>query len=286
MDRDGVKSHYGPMIRVLRLYRALPSKVVGIWVQPLPLAMFVGVISLATATYFAVTIDRFGWDVDITRALQDFRLGSFKFPRGLLFWMGVRGVAGAILLVAVAVFWFQGRRLGALFLFAIGIPDVFNFLLRHVVARPRPSEDFVEVIGGSQGYSFPSGTSLHVVLFYGFLLYLLSGSISSRRLLYSIWAIAVVYIGVTGLLLIYDGRHWFTDVMGGYMYGGFFLLVWIVLYRRAEVWIRGEQARVLVARFPGYLRKPAEFGLRLLVTRPDSKSRPSPRHRNAPNRLP
>ena len=85
----------------------------------------------------------------------------------------------------------------------------------------------VEVVigyGGIQGSGFPSGHAVHVVLFYGFLLLLARLYIPNPALVRTIFALGVAYMLATGPWLIYDGRHWLVDVLGGYSYGAFYLL--------------------------------------------------------------
>ena len=221
--------------------------------------------ALATATYFAVRIDVFGWDVDITRWVQGFSLGEARFLRGWLFWMGVKGVAGVVLVVMLYVFWSRRRRIEAVFLVLVGVPDAFNVALREIIGRPRPTLELVEVFGGPQGYSFPSGHALHVTLFYGLLLYLAGRYISSRRIVYSLRAVGIIYILVTGLWLIYAGRHWFTDVMGGYIYGVMYLLLFIAGFRATVRWMADERSLELPNRLPRPLRGPVRYGLRILI---------------------
>ena len=48
--------------------------------------------------------------------------------------------------------------------------------------------------------------------------------IPNPALVRTIFALGVAYILVTGPWLIYDGRHWLIDVLGGYSYGAFYLL--------------------------------------------------------------
>ena len=217
------------------------------------------------ATYTAVTVELFDWDVDITLWVQGYSLGPARFLTGWLFWMGIRGVAGAFLAIVSVVLWFRNRRVEAVFLILIIVPDAFNFLLRALIERPRPSVELVEVIGGFQGGSFPSGSSLHFLLFYGFLMYLAGLYISSRRMVYGLWAAGALYVLVIGLGLIYAGRHWFTDVLGGYLYGTFYLLSWIAAYRWAKRSIEDGQALRLLRRFPPFLSRPLEYGLRIIT---------------------
>ena len=39
-----------------------------------------------------------------------------------------------------------------------------------------------------------------------------------------------------GLWVIHHGRHWPSDVFGGYLYGLFYLALWIKLYPWAKAW--------------------------------------------------
>ena len=172
-----------------------------------------------------------------------------------------------MMVLAFGTLWLQRQRLEAIFLGLISIPDLFNIWLRELIGRPRPTADLVDVLigyGRAQGDSFPSGHALHVVLFYGFLIYLVALYISNRSLIRAIWALATVYILFSGLWLVYDGRHWFVDVVGGYVYGGFYLLVLIAAYRWAGERVRRNEHLQLSRMLPRPLRKPAEYLLRLV----------------------
>jgi undecaprenyl-diphosphatase len=163
--------------------------------------------------------------------------------------------------------WLKRQRLEAVSLGLISIPDLFNILLREIIGRPRPTADLVDVLigyGGVQGNSFPSGHALHALLFYGLLMYLAARYIPNRPQVGVIWALGTVYILVSGLWLIYDGRHWFTDVMGGYMYGALYLLVLIAAYKWAKERVRRNEHLRLSRLAPRPLRKPTESLLRLL----------------------
>lgn len=229
------------------------------------LGIFVSLVAVLAATYLAVTVDSFGWDVDITRWLQGFDLGSARFLRGWIFWMGVRGFAGVTFLVAFAAFWHKRHRIEAIFLALVGFPDLLNTLLRDLIARPRPSRDLVEVIGGPQGFSFPSGTTLHSLLFYGLLLYLVHPHIARPRTEYLLWVVVALYTLISGLWVVYDGRHWFTDAVGGYVYGMLYLLVMVAAYRKTRVWLVGTQPDHLSGLAPAFMRRQVGYVLRLIL---------------------
>jgi membrane-associated phospholipid phosphatase len=188
---------------------------------------------LALSTYNAVTTDRFPADLSITRWLQKLDLGPI---RGLLFTMGLRGVAGVTLGLTALWLWFRGHRVEGVMCLLIVLPDISSFALRDLFDRPRPDSDLVVVYGGPQGASFPSGTALHTIFFFGFVLYLLPRIQLSSPWKRAVAAACVVYIPVMGLWVVHHGRHWPSDVLGGYVYGAVYLYLWIKLYQVARAW--------------------------------------------------
>lgn len=203
-------------------------------------AFAVVLTALAALTYGALTTDRFGWDVTVINRVQDSVDESTLGPiPDLLFWMGLKGIAGLAIGALAAILWFKGWRAEAFFTALIIIPDAFNVALREIIGRPRPTEILVRnVLGGPQGHSFPSGYALHVTLFCGFAVFLARRLMqpSGRRFLLQIFLIA--YILIAGLWLLYNGRHWPSDVLGGYVYGAFYLMVLIWGYLRYTTWRR------------------------------------------------
>ena len=153
-----------------------------------------------------------------------------------------------MLLILLAVVWFTGHRTAIPFLAIIGLLDLFNIPLRDIIARPRPTSDEVGVIigyGGIQGDSFPSGHALHVVLFYGFFMYISKQIIKSDHIRTALYIVLGIYLPLSGVWLIFDGRHWFSDVLGGYTYGIFYLLLIIVAHKRYVPWAQRLKNKVL-----------------------------------------
>ena len=223
--------------------------------------IIVALMAMVVLTYAALTVDYYRWELEFSLWLQGFALGPADFLRGVLFWVGVREVAGAALLAVCLVLWLLRWRLEAIFVALVFIPDALNILIKELIGRPRPTADMVEVVigyGGVQGYGFPSGHAVHAVLFYGFLLFLARLYIPNPALVRTIFALGVAYILVTGPWLIYDGRHWPIDVLGGYSYGAFYLLAIIAAYNRVLERVRdGEHPRLFGLLHPS-LRRPRE----------------------------
>ncbi len=223
--------------------------------------IIVALMAMVVLTYAALTVDYYSWELEFSRWLQGFTLGSADFLRGVLFWVGVREVAGAALLVVCVALWLRRWRLEAMFAALASVPDLLNIVIKELIGRPRPTDDIVEVVigyGGVQGYGFPSGHAVHAVLFYGFLLFLARLYIPNPALVRTIFALVCAYILVTGPWLIYDGRHWLIDVLGGYSYGAFYLLALTAAYNRVLERIRdGRRPRLFGLLHPS-LRRPRE----------------------------
>ena len=183
----------------------------------------------------AYNVEFFDWELSLSLWVQSFSLGPFAFLKGWIFWMGVRGIAGTVMVVVCVLFWIIRKRLEVLFLILISIADIFNMFLKEFIGRPRPTDELIDVVigyGGIQGSSFPSGHGVHIVLFYGFLLYLARREIKNCTIFTMLLLSGICYMLLSGVWLIYDGRHWLTDVLGGYSYGAFYLLVLVSIYRR------------------------------------------------------
>src|SRR5258708_27909172 len=89
-------------------------------------------------------------------------------------------------------------------------------LVKLVVYRPRPSADLVHVLSQLPSSGFPSGHVLMTTTFVGFLTFL-GYTLLKQSALRTLALIAFsVLITLMGLSRIYEGQHWFSDVMGPY----------------------------------------------------------------------
>ena len=109
------------------------------------------------------------------------------------------------------------------------------FLIDFIVARPRPSSSLIHVYIPEPIPTFLSGHVVYAVVYYGFLLYLsLTKPVSQWRyrwILIPFQLYAALNILFIGYSRVYEGSHWITDVLGGYLMGTLFLVLLIVLYR-------------------------------------------------------
>ena len=138
--------------------------------------------------------------------------------------LGSPWVIVASLLALAAVLWVRGRRWEAMASLLIIPMELMALGLREIINRPRPSALSYTCIPESAG--FPSLTTLHAVLFFGFIAYICHVYVRPRKLRLALQALLVLIIAVASYSRVYLGVHWPTDVLGGWLYGGFFL--WVI----------------------------------------------------------
>ena len=89
-------------------------------------------------------------------------------------------------------------------------------------------------IAQGNGFAYPSGHSAGIVVFAGILAYFAWRHWQSTRSRVGIGVGLGVLIGVVGFDRVYLNVHWFSDVFGGWLFGAFWLLFVILLFRWFE----------------------------------------------------
>lgn len=122
---------------------------------------------------------------------------------------------------------------GIFFSIIICLDTIVNLIVKKIIGRNRP--DKINWLVIEKGYSFPSGHAMISITFYGLLIYFITKSNikKSTKILLSI--ILGVLILLIGLSRIYLGVHYFSDVIGGLLWGGLLLFSYIKLIERKEL---------------------------------------------------
>jgi len=100
------------------------------------------------------------------------------------------------------------------------ISQIFKLIIR----RPRPAEIFLVK---ASGYSYPSGHTMVSFAFFSFIAYSLLEKVDNKILKIMIRLITLILIIAIGFSRIYLGVHHFTDVLGGYLLGLSYLLLFL-----------------------------------------------------------
>lgn len=104
-------------------------------------------------------------------------------------------------------------------------------LIKGIAASPRPTADFVHISEHARSQGFPSGHVLGTTLLYGAIIYLAQTCLRPGSARGLVQALAMCMVLATGFGRVYVGAHWPSDVLGGYLWGTFLLLVLTGLHR-------------------------------------------------------
>lgn len=128
-----------------------------------------------------------------------------------------------------------------------------TYLTTLLVQRPRPLGHGIVIQLFVTGYwSFPSGHIAHALTFFGLLVFF---TYRLRRPGWWVWPLRLLLIAIVVLMgpsRLLEGEHWLSDVVAGYLYGAFWLILGLQAYGwAARRWPRllapGQQASVVAA---------------------------------------
>jgi len=191
------------------------------------------VVSIIGLTFFVQYYPVSFFDLDITREIQEIKMGHLTRVMELISIFGNSAGMPISVIFAALMFYFTYHRRESCFVFAVLIADLLNLLIKILVHRPRPTLADAKILLIFTQSSFPSGHVVHYVVFFGFLLAVM---IVKKQ----IPAFFRVLIGAfSGFLIltisfsrIYLGAHWATDVLGGYLFGFIYLAILLTFYLR------------------------------------------------------
>lgn len=98
-----------------------------------------------------------------------------------------------------------------------------NYFLKLIIARPRPS---VEHLVEETSYSFPSGHAMISLAFYGLLIYIINRTNLDKRVKKISSVMLSLLITLIGFSRIYLGVHYLSDIIGGFLVSGIYLIIY------------------------------------------------------------
>jgi len=199
------------------------------------LVLLLAIVLAGALTVLARTAAYFAIDLQITRALQSIQAPWLGTVLHAVSWTGFPPQVNVLAGILIVCLFLAGLRLeaGMIVLLGLGGAAIW-FALTWYVDRPRPSPDLVHVAVQIPAGSFPSGHVLNLTAVCGFLMYVVTRRVADkllRRLVILLLAVLVVTMGISR---VYDGGHWPSDVLGGYLFGG----IWLALGIRIYTWAR------------------------------------------------
>lgn len=175
----------------------------------------------------------FGFDLSITLFIQSIHNPIIDFYLRGISIMGNPEWALYVVIVLATALISLGKRFYALyFVLSVFSVAIVTFILKYIVARPRPSPELINQISSHlYNDSFPSG---HVTFFigcFGFIAYLAYTRVKLLLLKWLILTICITLIATVGISRIYVGAHWFSDTLGAYLIGSVCLYLMIHLFQ-------------------------------------------------------
>ncbi|WP_413512691.1 phosphatase PAP2 family protein [Myroides odoratus] len=97
--------------------------------------------------------------------------------------------------------------------------------MKNISNRPRPTSDLVRVMEPFRFQSFPSSHVFSYTLFFGLLLvFMCSIKSITKSLRITLGVVSGFFLVLISPSRIYLGAHWFTDTLGGVLFGSLVLL--------------------------------------------------------------
>ena len=202
--------------------------VLGRWTPVSIVLLILGLLGFGAITALVVTGGKgpLGFDSSVLDLVVNNLRGSDKITE-VITEITMIAMPPALVVVAAAISSFaDGPRATISAVLCGGMGWGLNEVLKRVIARPRPPEELRLAVETSA--SFPSGHSITVMAFYGFVIWLIWHYQSNKT-----WATAMcvavgICIAFVGLSRIYLAVHWTSDVLAGFCLG----LAWLILFTR------------------------------------------------------
>lgn len=132
------------------------------------------------------------------------------------------------IIIGIMIFIF-GKNIRYFVTFDIVGVTILNQVVKHIMRRDRP--DVLRLVNES-GYSFPSGHSMVSMALYGIIIYLIYKNVKNKYLKITFITLLSLLIVLIGLSRVYVGVHYVSDVLGGFILGLVYLIIYIGLYNK------------------------------------------------------
>ena len=179
-------------------------------------------VALFRDSFYSVSLNVNTWSASINK-------GFFTLTAQLIdVTFDTIALAAMSLAVAILLFILHQRRYGLLLLGAMAGDALLVDLFKTVIMSPRPLNGIV----AASGYSFPSGHTTSSVVFFGVITYFVWKNWGSKEVKALTGGLYFSVTAVVGFDRIYLNVHWFSDVLGAFFLGAFWLTFCILLFKR------------------------------------------------------
>ena len=159
-------------------------------------------------------------------ALHERTTATIGLARGLS-WFGQTDVALPLVVLAAVVAAAETRpfaraRAGALLVSVGGLGVALGLAINRATGRVRPP--LADWAGAAGGFAFPSGHTTAATVAAGLVGWTVSRHVTTVLGRVGVWTVAGTWAVGVGWSRVWLGVHWPTDVIGGWLFAGAFLL--------------------------------------------------------------
>ena len=170
-------------------------------------------------------------DNEIYNMLTNMQTTAFT---GTMIFISFFGSAFMLITLSIGlVFLIKEKKYSKLIIINMILSHITNSILKVLIRRPRPER--IQIVH-ENGYSFPSGHSMAAFTYYGFIIYLINKNVKNKKIKYPIMIFLSLLILFIGISRIYLGVHYVTDVLGGFIFGFIYLVLFIkYIYKNKKI---------------------------------------------------
>lgn len=145
----------------------------------------------------------------------------------IITWFG--STIGIILMCIFSMIIIRDKKINLSIAICLILGTIINNVLKIVFVRLRPDINPLMI---ETSYSFPSGHSMMSMILYGYLIYYIYKYLDRRKCKWIFISILSILIMFIGFSRIYLGVHYFSDVIGGFVLGIVYLIIYIDVTNR------------------------------------------------------
>ena len=142
-------------------------------------------------------------------------------------WFG--SVFGIIVVGLISIFIIKDKKINISFVVCLILGVIINNVIKIIFARARPDINPLMI---ENTYSFPSGHSMMSMILYGYLIYLIYNYFKSKKYKWLLICVLSILILCIGFSRIYLGVHYVSDVVGGFVLGIAYLILYIDISKK------------------------------------------------------
>lgn len=142
-------------------------------------------------------------------------------------WFG--GTIGIIVIALISIFIIKDKKTNISLAICLILGVIINNVIKLILARARPDINPLMI---ENTYSFPSGHSMMSIILYGYLIYLLYNNFKGKKYRWLLISVLSILILCIGFSRIYLGVHYVSDVIGGFVLGIAYLILYIDISKK------------------------------------------------------